>query len=169
MSVQSHLASRECRSADGSEFAFDGRMATTRKTKTAKSGSRMRELRQILEERRDDLVREVQEKIREARADVTRERQMLDANTEIGLQEDIEFTLIQMKAGTLSKIEAALRRFDEDTYGLCDECGADIAERRLRALPFAVRCKDCEEAREMAEAYQRNIARRGSASAAAGM
>ncbi|MBY0493356.1 MAG: TraR/DksA C4-type zinc finger protein [Cyanobacteria bacterium] len=30
----------------------------------------------------------------------------------------------------------------------CFECGEEIAEARLRALPFAVRCKDCEEALE---------------------
>ena len=41
----------------------------------------------------------------------------------------------------------------------------EIAEKRLRALPFAVRCKDCEEAREVAEQRERQMAaRRGSSS-----
>ena len=72
---------------------------------------------------------------------------MLDEgeSSEVDIQEDIEFALIQMKAETLNKIDAALRRLNEDTYGVCFECGAEIAEQRLRALPFAVRCKDCEE------------------------
>ena len=44
------------------------------------------------------------------------------------------------------------------------ECGEEIAEKRLRALPFAVRCKDCEEAREVAERRERQLAaRRGAA------
>jgi hypothetical protein len=38
------------------------------------------------------------------------------------------------------------------------------AEARLRALPFAVRCKDCEEAREIAQQRERILARRGSSS-----
>ena len=54
-----------------------------------------------------------------------------------------------MKAETLNKINEALARLEDGRYGLCFECGDEIAEARLRALPFAVRCKDCEEAREM--------------------
>ena len=44
------------------------------------------------------------------------------------------------------------------------ECEQEISSARLRALPFAVRCKDCEEAREMAQQRERIQARRGSAS-----
>jgi RNA polymerase-binding transcription factor DksA len=48
-------------------------------------------------------------------------------------------------------------------YGDCSECGEEIVEARLRALPFAVRCKDCEEAHETVEHRRRIVAqRRGS-------
>jgi DnaK suppressor protein len=58
-----------------------------------------------------------------------------------------------------------LARLEEGRYGLCFECGDEISEARLRALPFAVRCKDCEEAREIAAQRERTLAqRRGSAS-----
>ena len=50
-----------------------------------------------------------------------------------------------MKAETLTRISAALARLEEGTYGYCFECGDETAEQRLRALPFAARCKDCEE------------------------
>ena len=83
--------------------------------------------------------------------------------SEVDIQEDIEFALIQMKAETLNKINEALARLEEGTYGNCFECGDEIAQPRLRALPFAVRCKDCEEAREMAQQRERIQARRGSA------
>jgi DnaK suppressor protein len=70
-----------------------------------------------------------------------------------------------MKAETLNKIDEALRRLEEGTFGHCFECGEEISERRLRALPFAVRCKDCEEAREVAQQRERVMAqRRGAAS-----
>jgi len=65
-----------------------------------------------------------------------------------------------MKSETLDQIEAALRRLEEGTYGDCVECGVEIAEARLRALPFAVRCKDCESAREAAEGRERTVAYR---------
>ena len=146
-------------------------MARTRKTMAATSGSRNDDLRKMLEDRRGELMREVQGKIRDARTDITKERQVLDQNesSEVDIQEDIEFALIQMKAETLNKIDVALRRLNEGAYGVCFECGAEIAERRLRALPFAVRCKDCEEAHETAEQRERIMARRGSSSLAGEM
>lgn len=139
-------------------------MATTTKTMAATTGSRARDLRKMLEDRRGELMREVQGRIRHVRTDITKERRVLDQgeSSEVDIQEDIEFALIQMKAETLNKIDAALRRLDEDTYGICFECGAEIAQPRLRALPFAVRCKQCEEARETAELRERLMQRRGS-------
>ena len=65
-----------------------------------------------------------------------------------------------MKAETVNRIDEALRRLEEGTYGHCFECGDDIGEARLRALPFAVRCKDCEEIRERTEQRQRSAAQR---------
>ena len=67
-------------------------------------------------------------------------------------------------APTLSKIDEALGRLEEGAYGNCFECGSQISEQRLRALPFAVRCKDCEEARETAARRERLMAQRHSSS-----
>jgi len=139
-------------------------MATTTKTKgTAKS--RYNELRKMLEDRRRELVNDVQGRMRDVRADGSKDREVFDQgeSSEVDIQEDIEFALIQMKSETLTKINEALRRLDDGTYGNCFECGEEIAEARLRALPFAVRCKDCEEARETAEQRERTLAqKRGS-------
>jgi DnaK suppressor protein len=139
----------------------------TAKTKVAAKSSRYDELKKMLEDRRRELMNEVQGKIRDARADGGKEREVLDQgeSSEVDIQEDIEFALIQMKSETLTKIDAALRRLSEGTYGDCFECGAEIAQARLRALPFAVRCKDCEEARETAEQRERLAQRRGSSPA----
>ena len=130
---------------------------------------RYAELTRILEERRREIMDQVQEKIRDVRTESPNSptQGVLDAaeSSEADIQDEIEFALIQMKAETLNKIEEALRRLDENTFGYCFECGEEISERRLRALPFAVRCKDCEEARETAQQRERAIAqRRGAAS-----
>lgn len=139
---------------------------TTKGKRTAKR-SRYDESRKMLEDRRRELLHEVQGKMRDARTDGTREHEVLDQGeiSEVDIQEEIEFALIQMKAETLIKIDAALRRLEEGTYGECFECGDEIAEARLRALPFAVRCKDCEEARETAALRDRIMAQRHGASA----
>ncbi|MBI3078643.1 MAG: TraR/DksA family transcriptional regulator [Deltaproteobacteria bacterium] len=55
----------------------------------------------------------------------------------------------------LREIDAALMRIDEGSYGLCEECGERIAPGRLRAMPFARLCVDCQADRERQERLQR--------------
>lgn len=134
------------------------------------SRSRYNELKQMLEGRRREIEAEVQGRMRGVRAEGAwggKLTDVLDAveSSEADIQEDIEFALIQMKSETLSKINDALARLDHGDYGNCFECGEEIVEKRLRALPFAVRCKDCEEAKEIAEQRERQLAaRRGATS-----
>jgi DnaK suppressor protein len=137
---------------------------------SAGTTTRYSELKAMLEERRRDLQAEVQGKMRDVRAEGTwggKLNEVLDAveSSEADIQDDIEFALIQMKSETLNKVNDALMRLEQGDYGNCFECGEEIAEKRLRALPFAVRCKDCEEAREVAEQRERQMAaRRGTSS-----
>ena len=138
-------------------------------TKARMEEGRYADLKKILEDRRREILSEVQGKIRDVRAEgnTSKLNEVFDAgeSSEADIQEDIEFALIQMKAETLQRIHEALTRLDEGKYGYCFECGEEIAEPRLRALPFAVRCKDCEEARELAVQRERmTTQRRGSSS-----
>jgi DnaK suppressor protein len=132
--------------------------------------ARDHELKRMLDERRNELQAAVKGKMRDVRAEAVwggKQNEVLDAveSSEADIQEDIEFALIQMKSETLNKVTDALARLKQGEYGYCFECGEEIAEKRLRALPFAVRCKDCEEAREIAEQRERQLAqRRGTAS-----
>ena len=128
----------------------------------------VRRTQAMLEERQRELTTEVQGQIRGVRADgAEKPHEVMDQGetSEVDIQEDIELALIQMKAETLNKINEALARLEDGRYGFCFECGDEIAEARLRALPFAVRCKDCEEAREIAAQRERTLSqRRGSSS-----
>lgn len=143
-----------------------------RKKAVAQAGTatrRYEDLRKILEDRRREILHEVKGKIRDVRTEGSQSKlnEVFDAgeSSEADIQEDIEFALIQMKAETLTRINEALARLEEGSYGNCFECGDEISEQRLRALPFAVRCKDCEEAREVAAERERIWQqRRGSAS-----
>ena len=122
---------------------------------------RYEELRTILEDRRREIQSEVQSRMKDVRADTGQAGVVDDVETsESDIQDEIEFALIQMKAETLHRINEALERLEEGTYGRCFECGEEIEPRRLRALPFAVRCKDCEEAREVAAQRERVLSRR---------
>lgn len=143
-------------------------MEATKKKKTSTANTRYEELKQMLEDRQRQILSQVHEKIRDVRTENVsgKVNTVLDPgeSSEAGIQEDIEFALIQMKAETLHKINEALVRLDEGSYGNCFECGAEISPQRLRALPFAVRCLDCEEARETAQKRERMLSQRSSAS-----
>jgi DnaK suppressor protein len=110
------------------------------------------ELKAMLDERRRVILAEVQGRIRGIRVDARDSRlrgtgEPSDTAT-LDLQGDIELTLIEGKAEVLNKVNEALARLEEGRYGKCCKCGDEIHETRLKALPFAVRCKDCEEERE---------------------
>lgn len=46
---------------------------------------------------------------------------------------------------TLKQIKSALTRIDNNEYGICVECDDKISEKRLKALPFTLKCLDCSE------------------------
>jgi len=48
-------------------------------------------------------------------------------------------------AQSIRGVQAALERIAAGTYGICDNCGQDIAEARLRAVPEATRCVNCAQ------------------------
>lgn len=135
----------------------------------APKGSCGNELKNMLEDHHHQLMHEVKGNIRDVRGDSAVERTVVDEgeNADLGVQQDIAFALIQLKAETLTAIDAALHRLEDGTYGDCFDCGGEIAEARLRALPFTVRCIDCERARETVHQRERIIGqRRGSSSLA---
>ena len=132
-----------------------------RKRRMKIRSGRYTELKRILEGRRLEIISEVKDKMRDVRSEgalVPRQgvRDEVESS-EADIQDDIEFALLQMKTETLNKVGEALLGLDVGTYGYCDECGEEISEQRLRALPFAVRCKNCEEARESAQGRERIV------------
>jgi DnaK suppressor protein len=146
-------------------------MANANKPRTAAAAAmstraRYDELKRMLERRQREILSDVKGRIRDVRAEGSEKpHDVRDSGetSEIDVQEDIELALIQMKAETLARINEAVSRLEDGTYGYCFECGGEIAEARLRALPFALRCKDCEEARELEQRRERIQQRRGSA------
>ena len=131
-------------------------------TRSTAKERRRHQLRSRLEVRGRELVDEVLGKIRDVRGDSTKEREVMDeAETcDVDVQTEIDFALLELKGETLNAIDAAVCRIEEGTYGHCVECSREIHEARLRALPFARRCKACEEVRETAARSERVAASR---------
>ena len=65
-------------------------------------------------------------------------------------QRDQAVTFLNSMWKNLANIDTALRAFDANKYGICDECGEEIALRRLETIPWASHCVRCQEQLERA-------------------
>lgn len=112
-------------------------------------------LRRVLILKREEIVKEAKSEISKYIKGET--RQLVDTALDNGdwsivdLSEDISFKQLGIHRETLVKIDEALRKLDEGTYGKCEDCGEDINEERLKVLPYAIYCIDCKEKREQLE------------------
>ena len=66
----------------------------------------------------------------------------------IDLIEDMGIAVAGHKRAELEQIDAALRKIDDGTYGTCEECGEEIDEGRLKVVPYAEYCVNCQGGRE---------------------
>jgi DnaK suppressor protein len=117
-------------------------------------------LERMLRDRRREMQGEVRHGIRDGRTDRLKQGGDDIERSDAHSQGDIELALLQMRAETVRRIDAALRQLEAGTYGSCVECAIAIPEGRLRALPFAVRCQACEERREKEHGHARRVAQR---------
>lgn len=108
----------------------------------------LKKARATLEDMRAQTVRSVQQDLSEGR-----EHQKDDGMDTYDLASDardqeINVILTDRVREKLAAIDEALGRIDDGSYGVCEECGLDIAEGRLVALPFTRLCVSCQSDRE---------------------
>jgi DnaK suppressor protein len=120
------------------------------RTEDVKKAERHNVLRAMLEERRKE-IKDKLHSILETLPEQTALVQDAEEQSVSDFVREVDFTLMQMKSETLAQIDGALSRLEEGTYGRCLECEREIPEPRLRALPFAFRCRDCQERHETAQ------------------
>ncbi len=105
-------------------------------------------LGQMLRARRSEMEHAIQGRIRDGRAGRPSDGHDTLESSEAANQGAMTFALLQMEADTLVLIDGALTRLGVGHYGSCVECERDISEKRLQALPFALRCRACEARNE---------------------
>lgn len=66
-------------------------------------------------------------------------------------ERDRSVFVMEMRNRKRQAFDEALTRLREGTYGICAECGIDINEKRLQAVPFAKLCVACQSRTEMLE------------------
>ncbi len=128
-------------------------------------------LRKKAEEQRKDalrsaLIKKREQIVKEAKGEISKyirgeTKQLVDTALDNGdwsyvdLSEDISLKQLSTHRETLLKLDEAIRKIDEGTYGKCEDCGEDISLERLKVLPFAIYCVDCQAKREQFAALER--------------
>jgi DnaK suppressor protein len=113
-----------------------------------KTRSTNKERYRVLKEMLGDRRREVQDKLRSLRETLPVEAGVVRDAEEQSVDDfvtEVDMALMQMKSETLSRIDQAIARLENGTYGICQECDREISAARLKALPFAALCRDCQE------------------------
>jgi DnaK suppressor protein len=104
----------------------------------------------LLNERLDELFDEANRTV----SGMTSEKTNLpDPSDRATLESDRNFTLRirDRERKLIGKIREALERIEFGTYGICDECGEEIGEERLKARPVTTLCIECKKRQENKE------------------
>ena len=58
-------------------------------------------------------------------------------------EQELTLNLLGSDKQTLNQIDAAIQRIEDGDYGRCEQCGMNIPESRLNAIPYAAECVRC--------------------------
>jgi DnaK suppressor protein len=61
---------------------------------------------------------------------------------------DFNLHLRERESKLIGKIREALERIEDDAFGICEACGENITEKRLKARPVTTLCIDCKRREE---------------------
>jgi DnaK suppressor protein len=104
---------------------------------------------------RDQLLHESNETISQLQEEPQIEPDLVDCAAN-ETDRDIELRARDRERKLINKIEEALRRIEDGSYGYCDETGEPIGLRRLEARPIATLTLEAQERHERRERLQRN-------------
>lgn len=97
------------------------------------------------------LKQELSARVEAVEADLHHRKDPLDKDFEEQAQqlenEDVLSALDEEGLAVLAQVNEALQRMEEGRYGVCVECGAEIPEARLEAVPYASLCVQCAQAK----------------------
>lgn len=111
----------------------------------------LKRFKKILEEKRDALIKNAEQTIAE---DMTLDANDLPDEMDLASSEYIQsftFRLRGREKVFLQKIERALKKIDDGSFGTCENCDEEISVKRLEARPETTLCIRCKEDQERQE------------------
>lgn len=116
-------------------------------------------LRNMLLSKREETLRELLDNVGQALTESQERR--LESVGDVAdqalrtFERDRSIFVMEIRNRKRQSLEEALTRLHEGTYGVCAECGIDINEKRLEAVPFAKLCVACQSRTELLEQIER--------------
>jgi DnaK suppressor protein len=116
----------------------------------AMNKDRLEYFKQYLTNQRDTLVSEAMKTVEDMSDE---EETFPDPTDRASLESDRNFLLRirDRERKLIVKINEALARIEDGTFGICEMCGEDISEERLKARPVTTLCIDCKTEEEEKE------------------
>jgi RNA polymerase-binding transcription factor len=111
---------------------------------------RLEFFRKLLQEKLDDLLKEAERTV----AGMTDSKENFPDPTDRAAMESDRNFLLRIRdreRKLISKIREAMERIEDGTYGICESCGEDISEKRLKARPVTTLCIECKKRQEANE------------------
>ena len=111
----------------------------------------LKKFKSLLTEKRDEIVKKAKQTLEE---DMTLDSNDLPDEMDLASSEYLQsftFRLRGREKVFLDKIEKALRKIEDGSFGICEECGEEISIKRLEARPetnLCIRCKEDQERHE---------------------
>jgi len=124
-----------------------------------KPKKKWKEIREILQQMKDDTLREIHKNVKSGADTVTIGEPSGDIYDQASSERDRELGLLlgDREREKVHSIDEAILRIDEGEYGICEECEEDIPLGRLKAMPFTRHCVKCKADLEKFQAQTRRF------------
>lgn len=116
------------------------------------------QLRQVMDERCRLLLGEIRDELASSKdqhyIDLAGLVTDLGDESVASMLADLDAALVDRQIAEVREIDTALKRIDSESFGLCVDCGGEIAFERLQAYPTAQRCVACQAVHEKTYAHE---------------
>jgi len=101
-------------------------------------------IRKDLVKLREALLRDMGENLKTERNPGDREVGDFYDDVDVEKDRQMVYTLGERERAKLNAINTAIEKIEDGTYGECEECGCEINKKRLKIIPFAKYCTNCQ-------------------------